>query len=165
MLSFGQSITLFFKRIFSFTGRSSRAEFWWAMLLYFILSFALMFVMGFSAASYDDFETINKLQTIAFAISLLLIPLNVRRLHDLGLHGAWAILFYLPLVSLAMYVVAALPSQHKLNKYGADPVADPHGHFNFYREGMHERFGAYGLQSQFDQFFGSGAGNNNFKEF
>lgn len=116
---------------------------------------------------------------VAFGfILMLLIPVQVRRLHDLNLsgHWMWAIILlnfisgrvpeYNVLDFISMGIVIALaiiPSQHKSNRFGADPTANIKGFYEYYSSGMHNKYGAYGLQqtnrSGMSSFHG---GYNNF---
>lgn len=69
-LSFSEAFNAATSKIFQFTGRSRRSEFWWMMLLVYALS---IFLTPF----------------IGFFLYLATIPLTFRRLHDIGKSGWW----------------------------------------------------------------------------
>lgn len=69
-LGFSEAINASTSKIFQFTGRSRRSEFWWTMLLVCIISILLTPLVG-------------------FFVDLATIPLTFRRLHDIGKSGWW----------------------------------------------------------------------------
>ena len=70
MLDMGEALKAAGNKIFQFTGRSRRSEYWWTFLAVFLANFVL-----------TPFG--------AFVLSLLTIPLTFRRLHDTGRSGWW----------------------------------------------------------------------------
>jgi uncharacterized membrane protein YhaH (DUF805 family) len=68
-LSFSEAINKAASRSLEFKGRSRRSEFWWTMLIVYIISLLV--------------------PPIGFVLSLLTIPLAFRRLHDAGHSGWW----------------------------------------------------------------------------
>ncbi len=69
-LSFGEALNASTSKIFQFTGRARRSEYWWTQLLVYIASIVLTPIAG-------------------CLLSLLTIPLTFRRLHDTGRSGWW----------------------------------------------------------------------------
>ena len=69
-LGFVEALNASTKKIFQMKGRSRRSEFWWTQLLVIILTIFLTPIVG-------------------CILSLLTIPLKVRRLHDIGKSGWW----------------------------------------------------------------------------
>jgi len=69
-LGFSEAINASTSKIFQFTGRSRRSEYWWTMLLVFLLGIVLTPFVG-------------------FFLDLATIPLSFRRLHDIGRSGWW----------------------------------------------------------------------------
>ena len=81
----------FWKRYFDFKGRTSRGNYWWAVLAQFIATF----LVGFIAGMLD----ISALQTLWSLIILIPgIAMCVRRLHVIDRPGWWIILMYVPLI-------------------------------------------------------------------
>jgi uncharacterized membrane protein YhaH (DUF805 family) len=85
--SFGEAISICFKKYFSFSGRASRSEYWYFYLFNIILGFGAGFLDGsiFGVASFQQpFTTL--------ALLMLLLPslaAAVRRLHDTNRSGWW----------------------------------------------------------------------------
>lgn len=69
-LGFSEAINASTSKIFQFKGRSRRSEYWWTMLLVFLLGIVLTPFVG-------------------FFLDLATIPLTFRRLHDTGRNGWW----------------------------------------------------------------------------
>ncbi len=69
-LSFKEAIKSFADKIIQFKGRSRRSEFWWPLLIEYLLTILPTHLLGVIAG-------------------LLTIPLKIRRLHDTGRSGWW----------------------------------------------------------------------------
>lgn len=69
-LSFSEAFNSATSKIFQFTGRSRRSEYWWTMALVFLLNIILTPFLG-------------------VFLSIATIPLTFRRLHDTGRSGWW----------------------------------------------------------------------------
>ncbi len=103
------------KQYADFSGRARRKEYWWFTLVNFIIAFALMIglmipiaKMGFNAAASgtEDIDEMEMMLTIMknpfmyiyiiyyLAILIPSIAVTVRRLHDIGKSGYWAIFIY-----------------------------------------------------------------------
>jgi uncharacterized membrane protein YhaH (DUF805 family) len=122
---------------FSFTGRARRAEFWWVVLINFIVSIVLDQVgkMAHLTWSSPDAETLYGPYASMMAISipslvyffLTLIQglaLTVRRLHDTNKSGWWLLLLLIPLIgAIVLLIFYVLPGTTGSNKYGDDPKA------------------------------------------
>lgn len=120
-ISFGGAIARGFKKYATFAGRASRSEYWWwtlfTFLTYLVLGL-LAFAVG-TATSRDGGRTPGLLAIpliIVFAVFFLgiIVPtlaLTVRRLHDAGYSGLFALLLLIPyLGSLIIMIFALLPS-------------------------------------------------------
>lgn len=83
--NFTGAIRLFFKNYFNFTGRSTRSEYWYAILFIIIVAFAL---------AVTDVIICSGLLSLIWKL-LIFIPslaMNFRRLHDVGKKGTLAII-------------------------------------------------------------------------
>lgn len=69
-LGFAEALKASASRIFIFSGRSRRSEYWWTRLLVFVAGIVLTPLSG-------------------FLLNVLMIPLTFRRLHDTGHSGWW----------------------------------------------------------------------------
>ena len=120
-ISFGGAVARGFKKYATFTGRASRSEYWWWALFTFVVYLVLgliTYALGI-ATSRDGGRTPGLLAIpliIVFAVFFLgiivpTIALTVRRLHDAGYSGLFALLLLIPyLGSLIMMIFALLPS-------------------------------------------------------
>ena len=130
-ISFGGAVARGFKKYATFTGRASRSEYWWWALFtfvtYLVLSLAA-YGVGIET-SRDGGRTPGLLALpliILFAVFFLgiIVPtlaLTVRRLHDAGYSGLFALLLLVPyLGSLIIMIFALLPSSPAGAKY--DPI-------------------------------------------
>ena len=98
-MNFGQAIGSFWTRYFDFQGRSSRSEYWWAILfiaLVFIPLFFLEEIYAESSWKYYSWQRVPAFELLEFLLSTAtFIPyysLTVRRLHDISRSGWWCLL-------------------------------------------------------------------------
>jgi uncharacterized membrane protein YhaH (DUF805 family) len=133
-IGFGGAVARGFKKYATFTGRASRSEYWWwtlfTFLTYLVLGL-LAYAVGITT-SRDGGRTPGLLALpliILFAVFALgiIVPtlaLTVRRLHDAGYSGLYALLLLIPYVgSLIILIFALLPSSPAGAKYDPVPVA------------------------------------------
>ena len=113
------AIKNFFKGYVDFSGRSSRADYWWIWLANIILSIPFYMVYGAAMANPDSEAAVMTLGLfvfiyLIFSLAVLLpgLALTVRRLRDAGFH--WALIFvgFIPMVGgIALLVLLAMPSK------------------------------------------------------
>ena len=101
MISFPSAIKMAYQRYAEFSGRSTRAEFWWFNLYFYSLTILLLFIG--SAVFGVEFGFIS------FAILWIahIIPIfstSVRRLHDTGKTGWWLLLGIVPFGPIVIFV-------------------------------------------------------------
>lgn len=100
-----EACKLFFMNYANFEGRATRAEFWWAYLMVFVVSL-IPFV------------------SFVWAIAVLIpsIAVGVRRLHDIEKSGWYYLLFLIPIVGFILMIVWFVKEGTKgANQYGEDP--------------------------------------------
>jgi hypothetical protein len=87
-ISFIRAIKLGFQGYFNFTGRSTRAEFWWWTLFVFIVQIV---------AAIVDVISGTGVFTVLFYLAVLIpgLAVGVRRLHDINKSGWWLLLILL----------------------------------------------------------------------
>ncbi|WDI30621.1 DUF805 domain-containing protein [Hyphococcus flavus] len=112
-----QSVKTVLGNYANFNGRSSRAEFWWWALAYFVAYVGIYFVGGVVG--------VGEMLAGLLALGLLVpnIAVSVRRFHDIGKSGWWCLIFIIPLVGLiAMIFFFTKPSEGP-NQFGEGPMA------------------------------------------
>ncbi len=105
----------------TFSGRSRRSDYWYVYLVNIIISMALSVLGNLVAAQL--FSLISSLYALATLIPG--IALCVRRLHDIGKSGWYALFVLIPLVGAIILIVwLATDSQPGDNVYGPNPKAE-----------------------------------------
>jgi len=88
----------------NFKGRTNRADFWWAVLGYFIASFVVGFIGGLIFGSNES--SLNVLSTIFMLATFIpALALEVRRLHDINKSGWLVLVSLIPLVGSILLIV------------------------------------------------------------
>lgn len=106
---FVSAVKIALSRYADFTGRSTRAEYWWFFLFNFIVSLALGWI-----------------PFIGWAVSVaLLVPtlaVSWRRMHDIGKGGGWWFINFIPLVGTIVWIVwCCKPGESAANRFGEAP--------------------------------------------
>lgn len=113
------SYKLYLKNMFNFKGRASRSNFWYVVLVNAIISFLIRMLL-FMFSDGNNIQIFVSL--ISLLISLSMISLFVRRLHDIGKSGFCYFVHFIPIVSYVFYFVwYTRDSQKGTNKYGPNP--------------------------------------------
>lgn len=105
-IGFGDAIRICFQKYATFSGRATRAEYWWFYLFTFIVSMCGVW---------------NEYLTYAISIALLIPTLAVswRRLHDIGKAGGWYFIGLIPIVGWILLIVwFCRPSEPYPNRFG-----------------------------------------------
>ena len=120
-MDFIYAVSAAFKNYFDFRGRASRSEFWYFALFQLIVYFAGIHVDNLLFGSTSDRFILAAISLVFFipAISVL-----VRRLHDIGRSGWYALLGIVPPVFGVFWLIywACRPSEPVSNAYGDRPV-------------------------------------------
>lgn len=122
------SFILFFKDTFHISKRLGRADYWWARLTSLIigLTLSLFWVsamvrsIGSESAGSSILTIILIIISFVFGIwyMIALITAGVRRLHDIGLSGAFMFLMILPSIGeMILFIMTLLPSKQANNRY------------------------------------------------
>lgn len=107
-----------FQNYGSLDGRASRSEYWW-----FYSFFVALLVAIFVASIAWKPALLSVWVAYLFLMTPPLCPVTVRRLHDVGRPGTWALLGFLPLAGgPRMTRVLSRPGTVGPNLYGADPL-------------------------------------------
>ncbi len=117
------------EKIFSIDGRLSRGLYAKYMLIWFALialaqitgPFIATFLIGDSQNSFGEI-ILNVLAMIYFIGGGIF---SVRRLHDLNKSGVYILLFFVPLICVALFIYLFFAKGTVgWNEYGADPLAE-----------------------------------------
>ncbi|MEK9987154.1 MAG: DUF805 domain-containing protein [Aquiluna sp.] len=128
-MNFTAAIRSFWSRFADFKGRSRRSEYWYVQLFLVVTNLA---VAGIDLALMDgdvDRFIANGGGGIVgliwiFATIVPALAVLVRRLHDTGKTGWWALVGFIPLVgSIVLLVFTVTDSSPGENKYGTSPKA------------------------------------------
>ena len=108
----------FFKGYVDFAGRSTRSDYWWVWLGNIILYIPFFLTYGNALANSRKEGALITLGFIAiiyfiFGLALLLpsLALMVRRLRDAGFHWALIFIVFIPLGSIVLLVLLAMPTK------------------------------------------------------
>ena len=107
------------KKYADFKGRSQRKEYW-MFTLFNLLAFFVLSIVG--SVLGDQAELLTGIYSLG--VLLPSVAVTVRRLHDIGRSGWWALLMVVPVVGALILVIFALQdSQAEENEYGPNPKA------------------------------------------
>ena len=109
MVGFREAIKLGFSNYFRFSGRSTRAEFWWWMLFTTLASM----ILGIADSGINEFAASGQSSVLRSLFGLAtLIPslaLGARRLHDIRKSGWWQLgIILLILVGIGLAIFGIL---------------------------------------------------------
>lgn len=96
MVSFGDALKFYLGKAFDFNSRSTRAEYWWAYLALIFVNIIFGVVISLTAVFVPFLSLLLTLVNLAVCYPLL--PLTVRRFHDVGRSGKWLILYSVVIV-------------------------------------------------------------------
>lgn len=120
-----EAYQLFWKNYVNFSGRSTRAHYWWVVLIQSLISVVAIILqtvlgMGDSGAPAVVIGGIYSLYNLATVLPML--SLGVRRLHDTGRAGWWYLINFVPCIgSIVFLVFVCLPGTVGDNQFGPDP--------------------------------------------
>ena len=123
MVNFVEAISLGFSNYFNFSGRATRAEYWWFILF--------LSIGGLALSAISLFAGIPAVLDTVFRIVTLIpfLALGARRLHDINRSGWWLlgylgyILLILPglVMTIILIIWGIKRGDTGPNKYGPDP--------------------------------------------
>jgi uncharacterized membrane protein YhaH (DUF805 family) len=119
MISFIGAIKLGFQRYFDFSGRSTRAEYWWWVLFAFLSAIALTIVDNILGVNGEDGG--GGLITGLWGLVTLIpgLAVTIRRLHDINKSGWWillALISWLIIPAIVLLIWFIRPSHSEANK-------------------------------------------------
>lgn len=130
-LSFGEAIRTCLSKYCCFSGRASRAEYWWFYLFGVIISWiaAIPYYIALFATCADDVILYQiPMYIVGLAFLLPNLGVTVRRLHDTGRGGGWIFISLIPLIgAIWLIVLLCQESQPGDNRFGPEPYMRPIG--------------------------------------
>ena len=105
-----------------FTGRARRKEYW--MFVLFSLLIYLLVAIVLVALSATESAINIVIGLLALSLMLPNLAVTIRRLHDTDRSGWWALLSFVPILSLVILVFMFLDGTSGGNRFGPDPKAD-----------------------------------------
>ncbi len=110
------------KNYAGFSGRARRKEYWFFVLINFLITIALAFVDGI-VGTFDPQTGFGALSVIyGLAVFIRYLAVTVRRLHDTSRTGWWLLIAFIPLIgAIVLLVFMFLDSTSGTNEYGPDP--------------------------------------------
>ena len=110
----------FFKGYVDFAGRSTRSDYWWIWLGNMIICIPLFFAYGNAISNPRNESALIALggtaiiyMVIGLALLLPGLALTVRRLRDAGFHWALIFIVFIPLGSIVLLVLLAMPTKEE----------------------------------------------------
>lgn len=131
-LGFGEAVVRALRQFTMFSGRASIAEYWW-FALFVVLNWGALYLMASIVGSADSSggvgQTVGALLlgvslvvlVVVLALVVPVVAITVRRLHDTGRTGLWALLLPVPLLAVLVYLFCLLPGVISANKHGERP--------------------------------------------
>ena len=125
-MTFVQATKSYFLRWKDFQGRSSRSEYWWAVLSVTLISALLGFIVGFFGAMAGLSMTTTQLLLVPIQIFLTIasFALVIRRLHDTDRSGWWYFIFLTVIGILVLIIWYCQKGTDGENRFGKDPLLD-----------------------------------------
>ena len=105
-----------------FTGRARRKEYWMFVLFSLLIYFLVAIVLVALSATESAINIVIGL--LALSLMLPNLAVTIRRLHDTDRSGWWALLSFVPILSLVILVFMFLDGTSGGNRFGPDPKAD-----------------------------------------
>ena len=121
-MTFADAISDAFSKYATFSGRSSRAAYWWFYLFEVIMVIAA-FVVDLAAGTGGIIYAL-----VVLGLFLPNLAVTVRRLHDSGHSGWWLLIGLVPVVGFIVLLIFTLQRSDAPNEWGHGPDgASAHG--------------------------------------
>ena len=126
-MNFLEAVKSYFVRWNDFKGRSSRSEYWWAILFINIANI----VLNMLSTTLQQSESVITLVLLLLILGLLLFmlvaifSLIARRLHDINKSGWWYLLVFTIIGMIPLLYWFVQKGDEADNRFGSDPLAEP----------------------------------------
>lgn len=114
------------KKYATFSGRATRSEYWYFVLIYSITYTILMgidFAIGTFSKQFMENGTFLGFLSTTYSLILFLpsLAVTIRRLHDINKSGWWILLILVPIIGFIVLVIYLCTNSKEDNKYGVNP--------------------------------------------
>lgn len=114
------------KKYATFSGRATRSEYWYFILIYSITYTILMGIdlaIGTFSQELMDKGTFLGFLSTAYSLVLFLpsLAVTVRRLHDINKSGWWFLFILVPIIGFILLLIYLCTNSKEDNKYGVNP--------------------------------------------
>ena len=116
-----EAVKEFWTKYATFKGRTSRKNFWLALLGLILIGMVLGFVLGFIGGLLGESATkVTGLLLVVWYLALIIpsLAIEVRRLHDINKSGWWIFISCVPMVgSIILLVFLCMPAVNEGNNF------------------------------------------------
>ncbi len=121
MSNFEYYKTVVLKKYATFSGRAARSEYWYFVLFNIIISIVLSMADGITGLKSDSGSgLLSGIYSLAVLVPSLAV--SVRRLHDTGKTGWWALICLIPVLGWIVFLIFMVTdSTPGDNQYGPNP--------------------------------------------
>ena len=130
-MSFIDAVKAYFLKCSDFRSRSSRSEYWWAILFISLAIFPFAYVVGATIGGilylmgyWEYLTTVLKIFTLSYVIFLIgaLVTLSIRRLHDVDRSGWWFLLAFTIIGLIPLLVWFCTKGRDGENRFGKNSL-------------------------------------------
>ena len=109
------------KKYATFSGRANRMEYWLFFLFYMLMIFIGGLIDGL-LGTYDlEVEFFLFMFIFGSLLSIPLLSVHIRRLHDINKSGYWWFILFVPLIGYFWSIIlSCLPGTKGANDFGSD---------------------------------------------
>jgi len=116
-MTFAGAVKTVFKRWKDYKGVSGRPEYWYFTLFAFLVGIVVATIDSLISPSAQSINLLNLQNLVNLALYFWILPLTVRRFHDVGFSGYWLLTGLIPLILLAVSGPAILLFRETLVVY------------------------------------------------
>ena len=116
-MTFVGAVKTVFKRWKQYKGVSDRREYWYFTLFTFLVLLVVSTIDNVISQQQASMNLVNLQNIVQIAIYVLVLPLTVRRFHDVGFSGYWLLTGIIPFIFLALSGPAILLFKDTLDVY------------------------------------------------
>jgi uncharacterized membrane protein YhaH (DUF805 family) len=126
-MNFLEAVKSYFVRWNDFKGRSSRSEYWWAILFTNIVNIVLNMLLTTLQQSESAITLVLLLLILGLLLFMLvaIFSLIARRLHDVNKSGWWYLLVFTIIGMIPLLYWFVQKGDEADNRFGSDPLAEP----------------------------------------